>query len=239
MNARKIILMLIVTILSLTGAANAAQILTVTPETHDFGDITEGVMASIDFIIKNTGDATLNIGRVKTSCGCTTSELAKKNLAPGESTKLNVKYNTKQRPGKFVKGITIFSDDPAGPAREVTITGNVLQAPAPKIWVPTVIQLGAVKPGAKLVIDFPVENRGVLELEVRKISRMKYDGKNHPSGADPLMTEPFRLSPKGDRKFSYDVTAPATPGYFRFVYSVESSDPIAPSVYVTCVGRVD
>jgi hypothetical protein len=82
---------------------------------HDFGALDEGVSASHEFTLKNSGTAPLKIDQVRTTCGCTVAELETKELGPGASTKLAVKFNTKNRQGAQRKTITITSNDPESP----------------------------------------------------------------------------------------------------------------------------
>ncbi len=82
----------------------------VTPDIFDFGTIWQGVEATKEFTVKNTGDAPLAF-TLKASCGCTTLTEPKSPLAPGEATTFKVTYDTK-RFGKARKRVTITSNDP-------------------------------------------------------------------------------------------------------------------------------
>jgi hypothetical protein len=55
----------------------------------------------------NTGKQTLKIENVKTSCGCTTTALAKTEYAPGESGEIEAKFIFAGRTGKQEKAITV------------------------------------------------------------------------------------------------------------------------------------
>jgi hypothetical protein len=43
-------------------------------ETHDFGNIPQGVPATYEFVFKNTGKTPLIVTNAAASCGCTTPE---------------------------------------------------------------------------------------------------------------------------------------------------------------------
>ncbi len=60
----------------------------------------------------NVGKEPLKITKVKPGCGCTKQKLDKDMLAPGDSAKLELKLNLKERPGKVTKSVQIFTDDP-------------------------------------------------------------------------------------------------------------------------------
>lgn len=74
----------------LAGTVVGTPILTVRNPEYDFGSIGIGYMVKHTFILENTGDATLQIFRVRASCGCTTTELETDTLAPGQSIPLEV-----------------------------------------------------------------------------------------------------------------------------------------------------
>ena len=93
--------------------------------TYEFGTINEGELVKADFVITNTGKSPLNIRETKANCGCTVSKLNKNTLAPGESSKISVTFNSKGRRGRQNKMVTIFSNDPKAPTQRVTIKGRV------------------------------------------------------------------------------------------------------------------
>ncbi|MEO1214677.1 MAG: DUF1573 domain-containing protein [Bacteroidota bacterium] len=76
-------------------------------ESFDFGEVKEGVQPSHIFKFKNTGDQPLKITRVKPSCGCTTPNWSKEEIAPGGEGFVEVSYNSKNRPGPANKSITV------------------------------------------------------------------------------------------------------------------------------------
>jgi len=96
-------------------------------ESHEFGDLDEGPKASYDFHFTNTGNEPLILKNVKASCGCTTPHWPKEPIMPGETGKITAVYNTKGRPGKFTKVITVTSNAEKS-TNQLYIKGNVLKA---------------------------------------------------------------------------------------------------------------
>ena len=76
------------------------------------------------FKIKNTGEAPLVLTRVIASCGCTTPEWTKEPIAPGKTGDIKITYNPKDRPGPFVKTISVYSNGKTG-SFILTIRGEV------------------------------------------------------------------------------------------------------------------
>lgn len=82
------------------------------PETtHDFGVMTKGTVAGYNFKIMNKGRSTLEIRRVRTSCGCTAALVSNNKIEPGESTELHVEFDSSTENGKVRRVIEIISND--------------------------------------------------------------------------------------------------------------------------------
>lgn len=86
-------------------------VITFEKETHDFGTIKEGDVVETTFKFTNTGNAPLLITRIKATCGCTVPKDWKKTaIQPGEKSSFNVKFNSRNKPNKNNKRITITSN---------------------------------------------------------------------------------------------------------------------------------
>ncbi len=83
------------------------------------------------FALTNAGDQTLTISSVRTSCGCTTTALAKRDLAPGESVALDATVNTAGFYGTVSRTITVSSNDPVSPSLVLRIDVTISDAPLP------------------------------------------------------------------------------------------------------------
>ncbi len=98
-------------------------------KSHDFGDIKEeaGVVTH-DYKFMNTGNQPLIINRVTASCGCTTPSWTKKPIAPGTKGYVKVAYNPRNRPNKFNKSVTVYSNA-STKIVSLRIMGNVIPKP--------------------------------------------------------------------------------------------------------------
>jgi hypothetical protein len=90
----------------------------------NYGVIDKGSDGVREFIFTNTGDAPLVISNVKSSCGCTIPKKPEKPILPGESDKIQVKYDT-QRVGLIRKSISVTSNA-SNPSVYLKITGEVI-----------------------------------------------------------------------------------------------------------------
>lgn len=105
----------------------------------DFGERRNDEKVEHEFIVKNAGDGLLLIDKVKTTCGCTVAQPEKKDLQPGESTKIKATLTLANRQGPQTKQITVESNDPETPVLTLTIKGV---ATDPILIEPRTINLG-------------------------------------------------------------------------------------------------
>lgn len=90
----------------------------------DVGDVAKGEKVIHDFVIRNDGDAVLEITQVQPACGCTVAEYDK-TIAPGQTGKVHTVLDTVTFNGPISKGVTVFTNDPANPQLELTIRAKV------------------------------------------------------------------------------------------------------------------
>jgi Protein of unknown function (DUF1573) len=89
----------------------------------DYGTITQGADPLRRFKFKNTGTEPLIIKNARGSCGCTVPSYKKEPIAPGESSEIEVRYDT-QRIGDFQKSVTVETNEGEQP-RVLMIKGKV------------------------------------------------------------------------------------------------------------------
>ncbi|KPM46602.1 DUF1573 domain-containing protein [Jiulongibacter sediminis] len=106
----KRVLFTFVAVLFFAVASHAQGVLKFETESHDFGTLAEGPVATYSFKLTNTGTAPVVISRAMASCGCTTPEWSKDPIMPGATSEIKVGYNTSGRPGAFKKTITVTSN---------------------------------------------------------------------------------------------------------------------------------
>ncbi len=78
---------------------------------HDFGKVEYGEMLSYSFKYYNRGTSPLIINKVMNACGCTEAVYNKKPLMPGDSTYLEIIFDTKGWRGVQFKQISIFTNE--------------------------------------------------------------------------------------------------------------------------------
>ncbi|MEZ4104281.1 MAG: DUF1573 domain-containing protein [Candidatus Paceibacterota bacterium] len=98
---------------------------------HDFGVIPQfGGTVDTDFTLTNTGEGTLTIGTLTTSCSCTSASIAKQSLAPGESTAVTVVFDPdfhEEPVDVFKRTVFIPTNDPNNPEVEVAVQVDIIE----------------------------------------------------------------------------------------------------------------
>ncbi len=97
---------------------------------HDFGQIPKkGGVVETTFQLTNSGDEPLQISRITTSCGCTSAEIEKMTIAPGETVPLVVKFDPdfhKEPQGRLERIVTLFTNMPDNEEVEVKIYAEII-----------------------------------------------------------------------------------------------------------------
>jgi hypothetical protein len=73
----------------------------------------------------NGGKKELTIRALQGNCSCITVSAAKSSVKPGESSKISISFNPKDRKGTQTKAITIYSNDPQNPVQRITFSAYV------------------------------------------------------------------------------------------------------------------
>lgn len=92
----------------------------------NFGKIPQGKPVTHIFTFTNTGKTALKLDNVQASCGCTTPDWSKDEIAPGQTSKIAVGYNAANA-GDFTKSITITYNGTQ--TKQIFIKGEVWETP--------------------------------------------------------------------------------------------------------------
>jgi len=138
----------------------------------DFGTVWVGPVLKHEFTLTNNGKAPLRITKVRPSCGCTIAGTYPKVIKPGESGKFPFSVHSTKLRGKFEKGITIKSNDPATPNFRLRLRGQV------KRYIeltPTAINFGKLFGGEAMEKVIKIRSNIDEPIEVELGSKLKTD----------------------------------------------------------------
>jgi len=94
--------------------------LTIVEPVKDYGTIPKGEKLDWAFVVKNTGDADLEIIAAKPGCGCTVADFDKL-IKPGQTGKVTAHVDTTAFAGPIAKTVTLETNDPTTPTSQLTI----------------------------------------------------------------------------------------------------------------------
>lgn len=92
---------------------------------HDFGKMNESDKPKTVFNFTNTGTEPLLISSAVASCGCTVANWPRGPIAPGESSRIDVEFDSKKKSGEVTKTVTVTCNT-IPPKHVLTIRGTVI-----------------------------------------------------------------------------------------------------------------
>jgi hypothetical protein len=210
MRIPKVIIFSLCLLVLFCDGAMAGGALMVDQKILEFGSLKEGMVAKKTVTVSNTGDAPVTIVNVSTSCSCTTTTLVKDTLKPGESTPLEIVYNTYKFPGKFEKYVTLAWGVGGGEQTVITMFGDVAPIPMGVLDVaPRKVEAGDMVVGKPVSLTISIRNTGDAALHVDKVMAQKSGAVFFDADKDSALT----LNPGEEKSIPVLVTA-FTPGNF-------------------------
>lgn len=101
-------------------AEEKAPRLTIVEPVHEYGQVAKGDKLDWSFVIKNTGNADLQIIAARPGCGCTVADFDKV-IKPGETGKVTAHVDTTNFTGPIAKTVSLETNDPSSPNSTLTI----------------------------------------------------------------------------------------------------------------------
>jgi uncharacterized cupredoxin-like copper-binding protein len=114
--------------LVLAATACAAPELAVEQGTFNFGTIPQGKAVQHNFIIRNSGDALLQIKQLNASCGCTAAKPSSSLIPPGRSAEIQVTFDSTNFAGNVQKSVTMTTNAGKMPSYTLKLEGNIVEA---------------------------------------------------------------------------------------------------------------
>ncbi len=205
---------------------------------HNFGDITQGTIASHNFKISNVGGDILKINEVRPTCGCTAAQPEKKELAPGESTTIKVDFNSAGRLGIQEKYVIVKSNDPQNPDLRLMLKANIIkgsennsisEVPA-LMFNDTQYDFGKVTEGKKVAHTFSFSNTGKGTLEIKDILTS--------CGCTAALISSKSVKPGEDGTLKVELDTSNRSGKMSRTITVKSNDPKEPNKVLTIFADV-
>lgn len=198
-------------------------------DTYDWGKVSpKDNPLHANIVIKNTGNATLEIKEVKAACGCTSAPLNRSTLEPGDTTSLDVTLRLGSSAGDYTKTVRITSNDPVNPNKILVLKTHIF---FPIQLSPTsYFTFNVMKVGTEAVSALKLKNN---TNETVKLS----DFELTPTDLNISIKEGQTLKPGQE----IDLIAkykPSKPGYFNCSLRMKTNSPEMPEIFVSGYGNV-
>ena len=190
-------------ILAVGSISFAAPDLQVDNPDFDFGKVFQGEKVLHVFEFVNAGDETLQINKVRSSCGCTAVLVSDKNIPPGGKGELKANFDSARFRNQVSKTIYLYSNDPARPVMQFYLKGTVLETVAIE---PAQVNFGEVLAGKSVSATVLLRNQSEKPLTL---------GKPSSTAAELTAKIPGTALANGD-EVTLELQLTAKPGQARF-----------------------
>jgi hypothetical protein len=209
---------------SSTGFAKGPRIHVDAPE-YNFGIADSQSVIEHTFVIKNTGDETLDVASVKSTCGCAVASLGERFVPPGGETRVGVKLTLRGRKGRLSKSILVSTNDPKKSPYRLTMAGEVRDAIQAS---PGRLVFSRVAPGKEAVRDIKLDAFGDKPFRILKIEtdNANLKAKSDQAGADAHQKVTVRLA------------APQTVGWVHGKVTITTDLPGKRTIEISVIAKV-
>lgn len=231
-----VILFLIVSIIN--GQNQGPKIVAPEPK-YDFGNIIEGQRVSHEFVVKNEGDEVLEIRKINASCGCTAAQPEKDKLAPGESTKIKVHFDSSHRQGKQVKYVYIMTNDRTNPQIRLEFTTFIEERGVSDtrsisggrlIISPAKYDFGTIKEGSIVSTNVFLKNIGNEPVVINSI--------NNSSDCISYELSSKKIGPNENAIMKIELNTKNRSGKFTRTLTISANDSVEPNKVIVLFANI-
>ena len=209
------------------GHAEAGPRLVVEEPVYDYGTIPQGDKVDHIFHLTNSGDAVLEIHKVKTTCGCTVARDYPREIAPGASADLAVTFDSARKRGRQDKGITLFTNAEPSPQYVVKLTGTVRELVS---LSPDFCNFGSVEPGRVVTREMTLTNYSDQEVNLQVVPPRDPQFK--------VSLAAGKVAPGGATKVTVQFTSDTTKPTFASLAEIRTDHPRVPVVMIRIRAQV-
>lgn len=195
---------------------------------HDFGKVAKGAKVQHRFKFKNIYEEPIHVASVRSSCGCTSVDITKRDLKTWETSEVIANFNTNAFLGHHSATLTVTIDKPYYAEVQLQVYGNIRHD---IVLQPGSVELGSIDAGktAEKAIAITHTGRGDWKiLDVRSANTNFEVEANERQRNHGNVTYDLIVRLKGS----------APPGYINDQLFLITNDSMAPQIPVDVEGRV-
>lgn len=141
-------------------------------EEKDLGTVSEGDEKKFEFLVKNTGNATLEVTRLRSMCDCVEVTMDVKIIEPGESAPIEGVFDSVGRWGEQEKLIVVYSN--ASNATQSPLKVKLMVEAGIRV-TPRSFSFGEIARKKSLTHKVKIEARLEEELKIKKMTVLPSD----------------------------------------------------------------
>jgi len=216
--------------LAACGAASAQEWATkMFPVTsHNFGTVAKGSKTEYRFVFRNMYQEDLHVVGVRTSCGCTSPEVTKRDLKTHETAEVVAKFNTRTFLGQHGATLTVTFDKPFYAEVQLRVAGNIR---GDVTFEPPFVDLGNVDLGAGAERRVRVTRIGSTPWEIKDVRSV------NPS-FEVMLSKPSHSAAQTMYDLTMRLKPDAPAGYVKGQLILVTNDPRATQIPMDVEGRV-
>ena len=195
---------------------------------HNFGTVARGSKTEYRFTFRNIYKEPVHVVGVRTSCGCTSPEVTKKDLKTHETSEVVATFNTRTFLGQHGATLTVTIDKPYYAEVQLRVAGNIR---GDVTFDPPFVDLGNVDLGKGAERSVRVTHVGSTPWEIK-------DVRSANSNFEVQLSKPSHAPSQSIYDLTLRLRPDAPAGYVKGQLILVTNDPRATQIPMDVEGRV-
>jgi len=195
---------------------------------HNFGTVAKGSKTEYRFEFRNLYQEDLHVVGVRTSCGCTSPEVTKRDLKTHETAEVVATFNTRTFLGQHGATVTITFDKPYYAEVQLRVAGHIRGDVS---FEPPFVDLGNVDLGKGAERKVRITRVGTTPWEIA-------DVRSANPNFEVVLSQPLKTSAQTVYDLTMRLKPDAPAGYVKGQLMLVTDDPRAPQIPMDVEGRV-
>ncbi|MFM9194767.1 MAG: DUF1573 domain-containing protein [Planctomycetia bacterium] len=195
---------------------------------HNFGTVAKGSKTEFRFVFRNLYKEPVHVVGVRTSCGCTSPEVTRRDLKTHETSEIVAKFNTRTFLGQHGATLTVTFDKPFFAEVQLRVAGNIR---GDVTFDPAFVDLGNVDLGKGAERSVRVTHVGSTPWEIK-------DVRSANANFEVALSKPTHTSSQSANDLTVRLKPETPAGYVNGQLILVTNDPRAAQIPMDVEGRV-
>ncbi len=195
---------------------------------HNFGTVARGSKTEFRFTFRNIYKENLHVVSVRTSCGCTSPEITKRDLKTHETGDVVATFNTRTFLGQHGATLTVTIDKPYYAEVQLRVAGNIR---GDVTFDPPFMDLGNVDLGKGSERTVRVTHVGSTPWEIK-------DVRSANANCEVQLSKPTHTASQSSYDLTLKLKSDAPAGYVKGQLILVTNDPRAGQIPMDVEGRI-